>query len=190
MFKNNNMKKLSLLLFAAVGLLAGCVSDDENVQIILERDLAQIEKYVNENPIPSVKELVDNGTGIRIYWTAVSNSGKKPEKADTVSVNYTGKLLNNFVFDTSIESVARANNIFSPNRKYEPLRYPIGLGFTIPGFEFGILQMEQGDKATIIMPSLYGYGSQATGAIPANSPLIFELDMLEVKKIKVEDPLP
>lgn len=184
------MKKLSLLLFAAVGLLAGCVSDDENVQIILERDLAQIEKYVNENPIPSVKELVDNGTGIRIYWTAVSNSGKKPEKADTVSVNYTGKLLNNFVFDTSIESVARANNIFSPNRKYEPLRYPIGLGFTIPGFEFGILQMEQGDKATIIMPSLYGYGSQATGAIPANSPLIFELDLLEVKKIKVEDPLP
>lgn len=184
------MKKLSLLLFAAVGLLAGCVSDDENVQIILERDLAQIEKYVNENPIPSVKELVDNGTGIRIYWTAVSNSGKKPEKADTVSVNYTGKLLNNFVFDTSIESVARANNVFSPNRKYEPLRYPIGLGFTIPGFEFGILQMEQGDKATIIMPSLYGYGSQATGAIPANSPLIFELDLLEVKKIKVEDPLP
>lgn len=184
------MKKLSLLLFAAVGLLAGCVSDDENVQIILERDLAQIEKYVNENPIPSVKELVDNGTGIRIYWTAVSNSGKKPVKADTVSVNYTGKLLNNFVFDTSIESVARANNIFSPNRKYEPLRYPIGLGFTIPGFEFGILQMEQGDKATIIMPSLYGYGSQVTGAIPANSPLIFELDLLEVKKIKVEDPLP
>lgn len=184
------MKKLSLLLFAAVGLLAGCVSDDENLQIILERDLVQIEKYVNENPIPSVKELVDNGTGIRIYWTSVSNSGKKAAVGDTVSVNYTGKLLNNFVFDTSIESVARANNIFSQNRKYEPLRYPIGFGFTIPGFEFGILQMEQGDKATIIMPSLYGYGSEATGSIPANSPLIFELDLLEVKKIGIEDELP
>jgi FKBP-type peptidyl-prolyl cis-trans isomerase FklB len=152
--------------------------------------LAEIEKYVNENPIASVKQIVDNGTGIRIYWTSVSKSGKKPEASDTVSVNYTGKLLNNRVFDTSIESVARANNIFVSNRKYEPLRYPIGFGFTIPGFEFAILKMEQGDKATVIMPSLYGYGSVATGAIPPNSPLIFELELLEVKKIKVEEPLP
>jgi FKBP-type peptidyl-prolyl cis-trans isomerase FklB len=184
------MKKLSLLLFALVGLLTGCVSDDENLQIILERDLAAIEKYVNENPIPSAKELVDNGTGIRIYWTSVSNSGKKPEVSDTISVNYTGKLLDNRVFDTSVESVARANNIFSSNRKYEPLRYPIGFGFTIPGFEFALLKMEEGDKATVIMPSLYAYGSEAVGTIPRNSPLVFELDLLEVKKIKVEDELP
>jgi FKBP-type peptidyl-prolyl cis-trans isomerase FklB len=184
------MKKLSLVLFAVVGLMAGCVSDDENMQIILERDLAAIEKYVNENPIPSVKELVDRGTGIRIYWTAVSNSGEKAAVSDTVSVNYTGKILTNLVFDTSIESVARANNIFVSNRKYEPLRYPIGFGFTIPGFEFAILQMEEGDKATVIMPSLYGYGTESVGAIPANSPLVFELDLLEVKKIGVEDELP
>lgn len=184
------MRKLSVFVFAIVGLLTGCVSDDENMQIIFERDLAEIEKYVNANPIPSVKELIDNGTGIRIYWTSVSNSGNKADVSDTVSVNYTGKLLDNRVFDTSVESVARANSIFVSSRKYEPLRYPIGFGFTLPGFEYAILKMEQGDKATVIMPSLYAYGSEAVGSIPKNSPLVFELDLVEVKKIKVEDELP
>lgn len=184
------MRKLSVFVFAIVGLLAGCVSDDENMQIIFERDVAEIGKYVNENPIPSVKELIDNGTGIRIYWTSVSNSGNKAEVSDTISVNYTGKLLDNRVFDTSIESVARANSIFVSSRKYEPLRYPIGFGFTIPGFEFAILKMEQGDKATVIMPSLYGYGNSEQGGIPKNSPLIFEIELIEVKKIVDEDLAP
>lgn len=184
------MRKLSVFVFAIVGLLAGCVSDDENMQIIFERDLAEIEKYVNSNPIPAAKELIDNGTGIRIYWTSVSNSGNKAEVSDTISVNYTGKLLDNRVFDTSVESVARANSIYVSTRKYEPLRYPIGFGFTLPGFEYAILKMEQGDKATVIMPSLYAYGSEAVGSIPKNSPLVFELDLVEVKKINVEDELP
>jgi FKBP-type peptidyl-prolyl cis-trans isomerase FklB len=42
--------------------------------------------------------------------------------------------------------------------------------------------MEAGDKATVIMPSIFGYGGAAQGDIPPNSPLIFELDFIELKK--------
>ena len=182
------MKKLSVIvLIAFLGVSWGCVSDQENMQIIYERDLKSIEEYVAQNPIASVKELVDSGTGIRIYWTTVSDLEEKAEVSDTVSVDYVGKMLDNRVFDTSIESVARANSIFSSAREYVPLRYPIGFGFTLAGFEYAILQMKQGEKATVIMPSLYGYGSVDVGTIPRNSPLIFELDVTEVKKIVIED---
>jgi FKBP-type peptidyl-prolyl cis-trans isomerase len=93
-----------------------------------------------------------------------------------------GKLLNGRVFDTSIESVARDNNIFSENRNYIPLRFILGRGQLIEGFESAIAIMEAGDKATVIMPSIFGYGGAAQGDIPPNSPLIFELDFIELKK--------
>lgn len=181
------MKRLSALLLSVVWVFSGCVSDEENAQIIFERDIQKIEQYVTQNPIASVKEAIDGGTGIRIYWTLQSGSGHKVALGDTVSVNYTGKLLDNAVFDTSIESVARANNLFNSNRDYEPFRFIIGRGMVIPGFEFGVFNMEKGDKATIIMPSLYGYGSSGEGRIPPNAPLIFELELVDIKDNPLAD---
>jgi FKBP-type peptidyl-prolyl cis-trans isomerase FklB len=181
------MKKLIALLLSVVWVFSGCVSDEENAQIILEKDIQKIEQYVTQNPIASVKDAIDGSTGIRIYWTQQSGSGHKVALGDTVFVNYTGKMLDNFVFDTSVESVARANNIFNANRTYEPYKFIIGLGMVIPGFEFGVFNMEKGDKATILMPSLYGYGSQGSGAIPGNAPLIFELELVDIKDNPLAD---
>lgn len=181
------MKRLGALLLSVVWVFTGCVSDEENAQIIFEQEVQKIEQYVTQNPIASVKEAIDGGTGIRIYWTEVSGSGVKVALGDTVFVNYTGKLLNNIVFDTSIEATAKANNLFNPNRTYEPLEFIIGRGMVIPGFEFGVFNLEKGDKATVIMPSLYAYGSQGNGGIPANSPLIFELELVDIKENPLAD---
>jgi FKBP-type peptidyl-prolyl cis-trans isomerase FklB len=51
----------------------------------------------------------------------------------------------------------------------------------IPGFELGLLQLERGDKATIIIPSELAYGNDARQGIPQNSVLIFEVELFEVK---------
>ncbi|RZS95285.1 FKBP-type peptidyl-prolyl cis-trans isomerase [Cecembia calidifontis] len=174
------MKYLSIGILALSVWLSSCISDSENAQIIFERDKQKIEEFVRENPIPSVKEFSDPALGIRIFWQEVSNSGRKAFLGDTVVVDYVGKLLNGNVFDTSIESVARANNIFFPNRPYEPFRFAFGYESVIQGFLFGISQMEEGDKATVIMPSLYGYGRQASQGIPSNSILMFELDYIQL----------
>jgi FKBP-type peptidyl-prolyl cis-trans isomerase FklB len=181
------MKRLSIGFLTVLILLSGCVSDEENNQIIFERDLQRIEEYLSQNPIASVKKLEDPATGIRILWQEVSESGKGPVALDTIVVDYVGKLLDNFVFDTSLESVARDENIFNPNRNYEPLQFLFGTRDVIPGFEFAIFNMEEGDKATVIMPSLYGYGAIEQAGIPRNSPLIFELDLIQIKGIKEDE---
>jgi FKBP-type peptidyl-prolyl cis-trans isomerase FklB len=176
-------------LFAALALIFGafslisCVDADQTQEVILERDKQAIEKYLKENPISSVKEYSEPIEGFYMFWQVST----KPERnnllrGDTVSVNYTGKTLDKKIFDSSIEQVARDNGIFSAGRKYQPLRYAVGYGLTISGFEFAISMMHPGEKATVIFPSRLGYGTQASGGIPANSPLIFELDLVQVKK--------
>jgi FKBP-type peptidyl-prolyl cis-trans isomerase FklB len=159
------------------------VDSDETQEAIIERDKLAIEKYLQENPIASVKEYSEPIEGVYIFWQVST----KPElnsilRGDTVTVNYVGKTLNKTIFDTSVEQVAKDNGIFSAGRKYQPLRFAIGYGLTIPGFEFAISMMHPGEKATVIFPSRLGYGTQSSGPIPANSPLIFELDLVQVKK--------
>jgi len=165
----------------AIGFTA-CVDPDSTAESILEKDKKAIEEYLAENPITGPKDFVDEVSGFRVIWQELSNSGKLPVPGDTVEVDYVGKLLNGRVFDTSIESVARDNNIFSENRNYIPLRFILGRGQLIEGFESAIAIMEAGDKATVIMPSLFGYGSGAQDRVPPNSPLIFELDFIDLKE--------
>ncbi|WP_194975486.1 FKBP-type peptidyl-prolyl cis-trans isomerase [Aquiflexum lacus] len=176
------MKRLSLVLFSIIIAFSSCISDSENDQIIFERNLVDIENYLADNPITSVKEFNDPTTGIRILWQEVSESGELANIGDTLWVDYSGKLLNNFVFDTSVDSVARQNNIFNPNRDYEPFVMLYGLTGLIVGFEFALSKMEEGDIATVLMPSLYGYGGQGQGSIPPNAPLLFELNLLELRR--------
>ncbi|TVP48641.1 MAG: FKBP-type peptidyl-prolyl cis-trans isomerase [Mongoliibacter sp.] len=182
------MKKLSVLAIALFLVFAGCISDDANLEVLLNRDKEAIENYLQDNAILSVKEFIDEPTGIRVIWQELSESGIKPEIGDTLFVNYTGKLLNNNVFDTSIESVARENNIYNANRPYEPFEVLLGYGQVILGFEFALSIMEEGDKATTLFPSLYGYGSDdGRPDIPRNSPLLFELEIVRIGKITSED---
>ncbi len=174
------MGKIGVFVLFILVLAAGCVSDDENTQVIYENNLKAIEKYLGDNTIASVKELNDEGTGIVMIWQEVSDSGVSPVSGDTIKIDYVGKLVTNAIFDTSIDSIARANNIHNPNRTYGPMEIEFLLDRMIPGFEYGIAQMELGDKATVIMPSIYGYASDERPGIPRNSVLIFEMDLVEI----------
>lgn len=182
------MKKLGLGILSLFWLFTSCISDSENTQAILERDIKKIEEYLIQNPVASIKELNDP-SGVRIFWQEVSGSAKKPETMDSVFVDYVGKFFDGRVFDTSIESVARENNIFSPQRPYRPFGYVFGVGQTIPGFDFAVSQMDEGDKVTVFIPSLYAYGSQGTTGIPRNTPLMFEIKLLRVKRLGEIDQL-
>lgn len=173
----------ALALFIGALSLLSCVDSEQTQEVILERDKEAIKKFIQENPVSSVKEYSEPIEGFYIFWQVST----KPDRnnllrGDTVTVNYVGKTLDKKIFDTSIEQAARDNGIFSAGRKYQPLRYAVGYGLTITGFEFAISMMHPGEKATVIFPSRLGYGPQASGGIPANSPLIFELDLVQVKK--------
>src|SRR5438128_2545385 len=91
-------------------------------------------------------------------------SGAAAMPGDTVTVNYTGKFQNGTVFDTSIGKT--------------PFTFKLGTGAVIPGWDQGLPGMKQGGKRLLIVPPSLGYGGKDYGPIPANSTLIFEVELV------------
>lgn len=146
---------------------------------IAERDNEEkviLAQYAAENNI----KVQPNEDGVYIVVKKLGK-GPKVEIGREVAINYTGKLLNGNVFDTSVESVAKENGLYNPQRPYAPLSYTVGQMSLIQGWEEGVINQPEGTKLTIIMPSSMGYGPQPMGKIPANSPLVFDIDIVSVK---------
>jgi FKBP-type peptidyl-prolyl cis-trans isomerase len=91
-------------------------------------------------------------------------TGATAEPGDSLTVNYTGKLQDGTVFDTSI---GRA-----------PFSFILGAQQVIPGWDMGLQGMKVGGKRLLIIPPDLAYGNQMVGSIPANSTLVFEVDLL------------
>lgn len=105
-----------------------------------------------------------------IYYTIEEEGeGDKPNKGQTVSVHYTGKFMNGQTFDSSVS-------------RGEPIEFPLGMGHVIAGWDETILDMQVGEERTVVIPPNLAYGEQGyPGAIPPNSWLIFEVELVEVK---------
>lgn len=112
-------------------------------------------------------------------------------KDTTVYINYTGKLLNGLVFDTSIERVAKDNGLYSPTRTYGPVQInwaesaaEITMGSdkttVIEGFALTLWQMRAMEKGVGVFYSNLGYQYSGSGSsIPGYAPLIFEIELVE-----------
>jgi FK506-binding protein 1 len=96
--------------------------------------------------------------------TTKPGNGSKPSKGNTVTVHYTGKLLNGKVFDSSVS-------------RGKPFTFKLGVGQVIKGWDEGVAQMSVGQHAKITCPPDYAYGNQdvGNGLIPPNSTLIFDV---------------
>ena len=147
-----------------------------NMEQIAEAEKEQLAQYVADKKLKAIPDE----EGLYIVVNKKGN-GPKVEINRQVAINYTGRLLNGKVFDTSVESVAKENGIFDPGRKYEPLPYRVGEKSLIKGWEKGVINQPAGSKLTLIMPSALGYGPIENGPIPANSPLIFDIEIVSVK---------
>lgn len=120
------------------------------------------------------------------YVVTKQGSGPKPAVGDTVKLNYTGRFLTGKekVFDTSVKETAQKEKTFDPMRPYEPIKVPAGMNSTIPGFDEALLLLPKGSKATVIIPSKLGYGEQGSQVIGPYTPLMFELEIVDVIKPK------
>ncbi len=170
-----------MALLPVLGTISSCISDEENLDVVFEQDLQKIEEYIQTVETEYTRRETIEETGIVLLFTEEVESEELPQVRDTLAVNYTGMLTDGTVFDTSIEQVAQANDVFNPNRTYEPFEIVLGMSNVINGWHWALSQMKEGEKAIALIPSSYAYGSQANGPIPANSVLVFELDLLEVR---------
>ena len=113
------------------------------------------------------KEIImDNGL---IIEDLIIGIGKTAEKYSIVTVHYTGKLQDGTVFDSSQKIGG------------EPLRFTLGVGQVIDGWDQGVIGMKVGGQRKLNIPPKLGYGSQDKGVIPPYSTLIFKVELLEVE---------
>ena len=96
-------------------------------------------------------------------------SGEEVESGDSVVMHYTGTLTDGTKFDSSRD-------------RNEPFETQIGVGQVIEGWDKGVVGMKVGGKRKLTIPPDMAYGDQAIGPIPANSTLIFDVELLEVLK--------
>ena len=88
--------------------------------------------------------------------------------ADTVTVNYVGLLKNGPEFDNSY-------------KKKQPFSFTVGAGEVIKGWDEGIIGMKEGGTRILVVPASLGYGNTMVGPVPADSTLIFSIELLSIR---------
>lgn len=156
------MKKLLLLILFPLVVLSSCLktSDANNTPIVTPAeqavtDDATIQAYLAAHT--DIHALKDT-SGV-YYQVLTAGTGSFPKVSATVTVNYTGSLLSGTQFD-------KATNFTSV------------LGNLISGWQIGLPHVAAGGRILLIIPSRYGYGNVGVGSIPANSVLLFTIDLL------------
>jgi len=150
------MKK-TLLIIAVVFLFNAC--DEEEVQLSYEDqlavDIAKIDDYLVKNNLTA--QSLESGLH---YIIEVEGTGNHPSIDSTVKVKYTGKLLDDEVFDSgTIETE---------------------LSGVILGWRKGIPLFKEGGSGMLLIPSCMGYGINGSRSVPENAVLIFDIELLDV----------
>ena len=175
-----------LLILASVGFSACETTSPFNQGPIydfegnLATDRKKIAAYLDTAKIDSIYRIHDPSGVVVIVQK--EGKGSRPTSNTVVYTDYIGKLMTTgTVFDTSYEDVARLKNIFVEGRVYAPISFVIGGATVITGWDYGFRRLRPASKATIIIPSPYGYSNQKNNDnIPENSVLIFQVDFLGI----------
>jgi len=143
----------------------------------LGKDITAIDDFLKAKNVTAQT----TASGLR-YIITKPGSGENAKAGQQVKIDYLGYLLNGKYFDTSIESEAKKNNLYTQGRPYSPLELTVGAQQVIPGWEEAIQLMNKGAKMTVYIPSTLAYGNQRRGDVIAeNSVLVFDMELIEVK---------
>ena len=152
-----------------------------------ELDKKEIERLEREKVEDSIlnKYIEDKNWAYKkqesgLYFVSrKQGNGQRPEYGQEVSVNYTVKTLDGKIIDTNIESNARSGGIYYADRTYEPFKFILGDEGVITGWTEGVSLMDKGSSARLVLPSKLAYGDQEYGPIKPNTPLVFEVSLLD-----------
>ena len=117
--------------------------------------------------------VVTTESGLQ-YKVIRAGTGPKPGATDLVRVHYHGTLIDGKVFDSSVE-------------RGQPARF--ALNQVIKGWTEGLQTMQIGGKTVFYIPPHIAYGDKATGSIPANATLIFEVELLDAQPLNLPTTL-
>jgi len=152
---------------------------DEEIQkamMTLQEDAMKKQQEAAENNKKKSAEFLEknkSAAGFKVtasglqYSVITEGNGATPKKEDTVKCHYTGTLIDGTKFDSSLD-------------RGTPAEFPVA--GVIPGWTEALQMMKVGSKYKLVIPPELAYGAQGRPGIPANSVLIFEVELLEIVK--------
>lgn len=155
------MKNYIFLLLFLPAILA-CDKDEcpypDSIATASASEISDIQEYLDANSLTATQ----HPSGF-FYRVNTAGAGATPDLCSAVTVKYIGKLTNGSVFDANASGISFI------------------LGRLILGWQKGIPLIKPGGSITLYIPPSLGYGSSAVGSIPANSILIFDIDLVAVQ---------
>jgi peptidylprolyl isomerase/FKBP-type peptidyl-prolyl cis-trans isomerase FkpA len=132
------------------------------------------EKVEKKKPEPTPAPTASSASDAKlITQDVVVGTGDTAESGDTLSMKYTGKLLDGTEFDSTTK------------HGDQPFKFQLGAGRVIKGWDQGIVGMKVGGKRKLTIPPELGYGARGAGdRIPPNSTLVFDVELIGVEKKK------
>lgn len=137
-----------------------------------EKNLKDGDDFLAKNKTKPGVKTTDSGLQ---YEVVKEGTGPSPKDNDTVKVHYTGTLITGEKFDSSRD-------------RNEPAEFPVN--GVIPGWTEALKLMKAGAQYKLAIPAKLAYGPQGRPGIPANSVLLFDVELLEVKPAAAAAPAP
>lgn len=134
----------------------------------------KIKKYIADHNL----KVTTTASGL-MYQVTKMGTGDKPAVGDTVAVNYVGKFVDDKVFDTNVKDAAKKANI-QPMAPFKPIRFPVGTQGMIKGWNEALLLFPKGTKVTMILPSDLAYGDNGYQRIGPFTPLVFDIELVDI----------
>jgi FKBP-type peptidyl-prolyl cis-trans isomerase len=165
---NTFFKVAAFSLFLVV-FVSGCMKDDTNkTYYTTEEEIAQIRAWLDDM-VAKNKNIDTTTTGI-FYIRDKVGSGPTVKAKDAVTVKYTGMFLDGTIFDASTNYTETGTMIYAHK-----------INRMIQGWEEGIEVLSKGGSAVFLIPSFKGYGTAGSKKIPPNTPLIFSIEVVDIK---------
>lgn len=155
---------------------------DEEIEKTLQSFEGRVKEAAQAKMQQDAKDNADKGAKFRdafakekgvkktesglLYQVEKEGTGAAPKDSDTVVVNYKGTLVDGSEFDNSY-------------KRGEPLSFR--LDGVIPGWTEGLKHVKKGGQIKLVIPPAQAYGEAGVPGIPANSTLVFEVELLDIK---------
>lgn len=138
--------------FFVVALGTGCDKESD-----FDKEQAEIKAYIEANNIVTPPQY----SGL-YYIETLKGTGASADGGDLVKVKYKGTFLDGEEFDSGV------------------YQFRLGIGSVIRGWDEGISYMNEGGKAILLIPSTLAYGVYGQGSIPGYTPLLFEVELIDI----------